>query len=214
MAVIPLEVTEWMKGYIGFGATDYDAGFIRGIEAGTFFMHEMLIRIDDIDRFVGDPGHAATMDGFIQCDALGGKRPVKGAAFNMFVDAKNPRLKYMLYRIPFHDGSGAPHTMFGHKTVHDDRTLDLYGDTTTLYVRIFRGDVPGHDLSTPAITSSALPDDPIAKGVIHIEKLDLYRSIRSFRSPGSNPAAAAHAFGAFGQFFMGKLWEVYGMALR
>ena len=27
-----LEVTEWMKGYLGFGVTDYDAGFIKGIE--------------------------------------------------------------------------------------------------------------------------------------------------------------------------------------
>jgi hypothetical protein len=47
-------------------------------------------------------------------------------------------------------------------------------------------------------------------GIIHIEKLDLIRSMRSFRSPGSTPAQSSHAMAAFGRFFLGKLWEIYG----
>jgi cholesterol oxidase len=201
MASIPLHVTEWMKGYIGFGAKDHDAGFIAGLESETFFLHEMDIKIDDIDRFVAEPKHTATMDGFIECAALGGKRPCTGATFNMLVDSATPALKYMLYRMPFSDGRGEPRTLIGHKTVHDDRSLDLWSDTTTLYVSIFEGLIKGSE--EPSVP-------PLAMGVIHIEKLDLIRSLRSFRSPGSTPAQASHAMSTFGRFFMGKLWEIYG----
>jgi hypothetical protein len=63
---VPLNVTEWMKGYVGFGATDTDAGFIEGIEQDTYFEHEVLIQIDDIDKFVDRPGviHIQVLDGF------------------------------------------------------------------------------------------------------------------------------------------------------
>src|SRR4051812_13884956 len=117
MTVTPLNATEWMKGYVGFGAADSDAGFIKGLEAGTYFMFEVHIHMDDIDRFVSEPAHQASMDGFVQCDALGGKLPFEGGTFNMLVDAKEPGLKLMLYRIPFTGGDGARRTMLGHKTI-------------------------------------------------------------------------------------------------
>jgi cholesterol oxidase len=205
MTSVPLQVREWMKGYLGFGATDHDAGFTQGMEQDTYFMHELLIRIDDVDRFVKEPDHGATMDGYIACDALGGRRPVEGARFNMFVDTKVAGLKHMLYRVHFLDGEGQPATMLGHKTVHDDRSLDLWSDTTTLYTRIFAGHLP--DGVEPV-------GPPRAMGMLHIEKLDLFKSLLSFRSPGASLVEANHAKNAFGQFFLGQLWEVYGRRAR
>ncbi|HEX2659678.1 MAG TPA: hypothetical protein VHU40_15445 [Polyangia bacterium] len=205
MTAVALQVTEWMKGYLGFGVSDYDAGFIKGIEGNAFFMHEMLIKIDDVDKFVSDPEHNATMDGYVSFDAFGGKRPVKDASFRMFVDSKTPGLKYMKYRIPFTNDKNQPLTMYGHKTIHDDKSLDLWSDTTTLYVSIHEG----------ALTAPEPPAGPaLAMGVIHIEKLDLFKSVMSFRSPGANPVQANHAMSAFGKFFLGKLWDIYGRVAR
>src|SRR5256885_12932540 len=125
---VPLNVTEWMKGYVGFGATDCDAGFIQGFDEGTYFEHEVLIAMDDIDRFVAEPTHTAAMTGYVLCDRLGGKRPFENGTFNMLVDAAKPGLKFMFYRMPFTDAAGKPHTMLGHKTIHDDHALDLWSD--------------------------------------------------------------------------------------
>jgi cholesterol oxidase len=200
MAATALEVTEWMKGYLGTGATDYDAGFIKGIQSKAFFVHEMLIQIDDVDRFVADPEHTASMNGYVSFDAFGGKRPVTNASFKMFVDA-GQGLKYMKYRMPFTTDKNQPLTLYGHKTIHNDGSLDLWSDTTTLYTSVFEG-----NLTTPEPPTSPA----LAMGIIHIEKLDLIKSVMSFRTPGASPAEATRARVTFGRFFLGNLWDTYG----
>lgn len=211
----PLSVTEWMKGYITLGATSYDDGFIQGIDSGLRFSHEVVISVDDIDRFVEEPRHEARMDGFIECEAFGGKRTVEGGTFNMLLDREDPKLKVMLYRIPFLDASGAQRTMMGHKTIHADRALDMLHDIMTLYIRIFEGDIPGPDISTTAIPGGVAPDiKPIAMGILHIETADAFRSARSFRAPGSGPLQAAEGAAKFGKFYLEGLWKVFGKAMR
>ena len=205
MTANALQVTEWMKGYLGLGASDPDAGFIKGIDSNAFFIHEMLIKIDDVDRFVSDPEHAAVMDGYVSFAAFGGKRPVTGASFKMFVDAKVPGLKYMKYRIPFTNDKQEPLTMYGHKTIHNDKTLDLWSDTTTLYTSVYTGNL---------VAPEPPPTPALARGIIHIEKLDLIKSIMSFKAPGATPAQANHAMTTFGRFFLGNLWEIYGRFAR
>ena len=44
---VPLNVTEWMKGYVGFGAADPNAGFAIGLIQGDYFEHEVW---NDTDR--------------------------------------------------------------------------------------------------------------------------------------------------------------------
>jgi cholesterol oxidase len=97
--------------------------------------------------------------------------------------------------------------MYGHKTVHNDKSLDLWGDTTTLYTSIYDG-----TLTTPDPPAQNV--QPLYRGIIHIEKLDLIKSLMSFRSPGSNPGEAQHAMSTFGRFFMGNLWDIYGKLAR
>jgi cholesterol oxidase len=197
---IPLTVEEWMKGFVGKGATDYEDGFVSGLDSGVSFLHDVLIDIDDIDRFVADKDHAASMTGFIECSLFGGRRPITSGVFNMFVDSAVPATRFMYYRMHFTDAGAEPWTLFGTKTVHDDHSLDLWSDTTTLYVSVHRG-----TLAEDPRTS----DPQGAKGVIHIELLDLLRQIRSFKSPGSSIPDTAHAMGAFFSFFLGQIWQVY-----
>jgi uncharacterized protein YbaR (Trm112 family) len=200
---VPLEVTEWMRGFIGLEAHDYDGGFIAGIDGGGRFEHEVRIRIADIDRFATDPRHEARLEGKLTCPALGGTFAVEDGVFRMLVDAQTPGLKFMRYFMPYREPSGRLRTVVGHKTVHDDRSLDAWADTTTLFVDVCEGPV--------AVDGPAPP--PVARGTIHIEKLDLIRSIRSFRSPGATVAEAAHARARFAGFLFGKLWDVYGPRL-
>jgi cholesterol oxidase len=207
---VPLEITEWMKGYVGFGATDSDAGYIQGLTENTPFSHEIVIRIDDIDRFVVEPTHAAPVDGHVDCPRFGGKCAFTGGMFNMLVDTATPGLKVMLYRMPFVDLSGARHTMLGHKTVRSDRALDLLNDIMRLTVRIFEGDVRGPAVGTAQLGPAEMPATPEAIGILHIQTLDGLRSGASFKSPGASPLEAASAAAKFGAFYLGELWDTYG----
>jgi hypothetical protein len=212
---VSLNVMEWMKGYVGFGATDTDAGFVEGIEQGTYFEHEVLIQIADIDAFVDKPDHTARMDGHVYCERLGGKLPFQGGMFNMLVADDNPSLYFMFYRMPLENAAGQRFTMLGHKTLHRDRSLDLWSDITTLAVRIFEGDVAGPDMTTPALGAAPdWPAAPIAMGIIHIQVLDGFRSARSFRSPGSSPLELAGAVKKFCGFYLDRLWDVYARVHR
>ncbi len=210
----PLNVTEWMKGFVGRGATDSDAGYITGVTENTPFMHEVKIHIDDIDRFVDEPTHTASMEGFIDCPLFGAnKNAFRGGMFNMLVDTSNPGLKVMLYRMPFVDGQGQSHTALGNKTINDDRALDLLHDIMTLTVAVFAGDVPGPLVSTPAMGPAQVPAQAEARGVIHIQWRDGIRSGMSFESPGSSLIDKEKAIAKFGSFYMGRLWNIFAKGL-
>jgi len=210
---VPLNVTEWIKGYVGFGATDADAGFIQGIQEGTYFEHEVLIEMDDIDRFVAEPTHTAKMRGYVLCDRLGGKRTFENGTFNMLVDSAQPGLKFMFYLMPFTDASGKPYTMLGHKTIHDDHAFDLWSDITTLAIRIFEGDVKGPDMTSLAMGPSDFDGKtPIAMGMLHIQILDGIKSAASFTSSAKNPLDGIAAVEKFGAFYLDRLWKIFGKA--
>jgi len=208
---VPLTVTERMKGYVGFGETDPETGFRVGMQADTYFEHEVEIEMDDIDRFIAEPAHFAPMKGHVRCDKLGGLCPLVGSTYNMLVDAADPKTSYMFYRLPFIAPDGKRYTTLGHKTLRDDPGFDLWGDITTLEIRVFEGDIAGPDVSTPVLGPKVdWPVLPIAVGVIHIQVLDGIKSAMSFRSPGSDAAQLADAVKKFCTFYGLKLWDLFG----
>jgi len=196
-----LEFTEEMKGYLTFGKTDYAEGFKQGKKDRNFFMFHLTIEIADVDSFVDDPMKQATAKGWVSCEALGGQRQVESGIFNLFVDTEDPDLKRMLYRLFFTDGSGHPLTMSGFKLVKDDPGLDLWEDTTTLYVRL----LAGH-----ADTEAAGTAEVVAAGKIHIYLKDFAKQLTTFRTHGGGVGARAGAMAKFGKLFLGDLWDVYG----
>jgi cholesterol oxidase len=211
---IPLNVTEWMKGYIGLGATDCDAGFIQGFDEGhsSYYEHEVAIQIADIDKFVKEPAHMARMEGAITCEKFGGLRPISDGVFNMLVDDKNPALKFMFYRMQFTDLNGKLYTTLGHKTIQNAHSLDLLSRITTLSIRVFEGSVQGPDMLTPVLGAPNFGGkSPLAMGVLHIQALDALRSAGSFKSPGSGVVDTVKAVAKFGEFYLDKLWDLYGV---
>ena len=95
-------------------------------------------------------------------------------------------------------------TISGVKIVESDGGgLDALRDTTTLFVRVFEGDVSeaGEAMATVRGT-----------GVIHIEFFDFLQQMTTFRAEGPSAAAEVQALGRFGGLFFGKLWDVYGPA--
>ena len=196
-----VEFTEEMKGFIAFGEDDYDKGFRRGRRDKTKCMFHLTITMDDIERFIEDPDHPGSADGYVHCDALGGRLPVSRGWFNLFVEAgERGERKLMLYRLFLEDGEGHPITLSGFKEVENDPGIDIWSDTSTLFTSILAGHVdPGGDDDAAAAL--------IARGVLHILPQDFVKQLTTFRI---DPPHRVDALARFSALFAGDLWEVFG----
>jgi cholesterol oxidase len=205
----PLNVKEWMKGYLGVGATDTDAGFIRGFDKAAAYEHDIKILMEDVDRFVAEPQHVGKIEGVIRCDLFGGERQITAGVYNMLIDDKDPRMSFFFYKLSFTSADGKPYTLLGHKTVHNDGGLDLLTDITTLTVRVFEGDIDGPDVTTPILGPAHMRPNAYAMGVVHIHWLDGLRSGASFETPGANTIQRWLAIEKFMSFYMRRLWAIF-----
>ena len=192
--------TEEMKGYITLGESDYEQGASEGRKSGTHLMFHLTIGVDDLVQFAADSKREATAEGWVGCDALGGRLPVERGVFNLFVDEENPAIKRMLYRLYFRDGAGHPVTLSGHKIIRNDPGADVWSDTTTLYTRVLRGHVHEAEESVAQI---------VATGIVRIFLLDFLRQLTTFRADGPSLISRTVALGRFGNLFAGQLWQVY-----
>jgi cholesterol oxidase len=200
-----LEFTEDMKGFVTLGEADYEAGYRQGRTDKTALMFHLTITTDDVDAFTLDATHVANAEGYVECDALGGRLPVERGVFNLFVDTGDPTTKHMLYRLFFADGVGHPLTLTGFKHIHDDPGMDLWRDTSTLYTHILGGHVEADGDDSAEV---------VASGVITIHLTDFARQLTTFRSHGGSAGDRARALERFGRLFMGELWGLYGLRAK
>ncbi len=128
-----------MKGFVALGDLDPETGHERGKASRDRLMFELTIAVDDVDRFVEDPGHLGSATGYVDSDLLGGRLEVERGWFNLFVETDDPDARQMLYRLWLRGPGGNPMTFTGVKLVRDEPGLDVWRDTSTLYVRIFNG---------------------------------------------------------------------------
>jgi cholesterol oxidase len=190
--------TEEMKGYLDFEETDYERAFEAGKAVRRKLMFHLTITADDVDRFVADPHHEASVAGWVECKALGGRRRVEGGHFNLFVDQDGDgRHKRMYYRLFFRDGSGHPLTLVGFKEVRDDPGFDVWSDTSTLYTRILAGHVAPEEEPGAEVLATA---------ILRILPHDFAKQLTTFRV---DPVRRVDALGRFGSLFAGSLWKSY-----
>ncbi|MFW6374410.1 MAG: patatin-like phospholipase family protein [Thermodesulfobacteriota bacterium] len=200
-ALTRLAFTEEMKGFITVGESDYQEGFKTGKSRGTSLAVRLTIQVDGVNRFVTHPDHEARIEGHVSCPVLGGWRPVDEGTFNLLVDEGDPAHKRFWYLLFFTDGNGNPLTLIGHKEVTDDPGLDLWADTTTLFVHLYKGRMrPDVDQGEAEIKGA---------GIIRIQLPDFMKQLTTFRVEGPTSADRIGALSRFGQLFMGKLWDVY-----
>ena len=199
-----LAFTETMTGFVTEGMTDCDAGYRRGRQGETDLRFRLTIRMPDVNRFLRDPDHPATADGYVEGRAVGGRRPVTDGRFNLFVDEGDPRRKFMRYRLYFTTPAGEPRTLRGHKEIKDDPGVDAWTDTTTLFTHVLRGHVPAEADGAAEV---------LAAGILHIRPRDFLKQLASFQTEGPTRADRWSALARFGGLFLGDLWTVYARRL-
>ena len=188
---------ERMAGHVAFGQEDFNEGLRRGRKDGCELALDLEIDIPDVDAFLADPEHAAPARGTVRCGPLGGRLPIEAGTFQLFVeDPRDARRKRMRYVLRCADREGRPVCVAGFKEVVDGPGLDVWQDTTTLFVRLHAGPDP-----TAPVT---------AAGIARISHAGFARQLLSMRARGGSPWARARALTRFQAHFAGELRHAYG----
>jgi hypothetical protein len=189
---------ERLSGWIDFDELSYNQALARGRELGNSCSQELTIRVEDIEAFLADPDHAASAEGVVFCDALGGELAVERGWFNLFVIEQSALHRRVLYRLFLRDGAGRPLTLSGFKDILHGPNFDVWEQTSRLLVRILRGHV-AEDPDGDELT--------IATGILHISRLGLMRMITTFRG-------GLRSLAEFDRFFVKSLVRDFGYRSR
>lgn len=201
---------ESMRGTVDFAGTPEDLPDGAGAHPSHPLRFTLDITVDNVDRFLAEPDHLARARGTIECEALGGCRPVSQGWFNLFVHDDEPAVKQMRYHLWFTDGTGHPLTLVGVKTVRNDPGFDVWSDTTTLATTI----IAGHGRPAPVAADTRNAEQSatceiVARGMLRISPAGFMHQLTTFRARGPNPGRRIGALGRFLRSFLGDLWDVY-----
>src|SRR5262249_12094144 len=186
-----VEFTERMAGYLSPAVNvPHETAARRGKEAGTTLSFTVTVLIDDVDRFVDDKQHRGRIIGTVQCPSLS-PEPLEifDGVFNlMSVDESAVGTKRFEDKFSLGGRGGSGYYFEGHKIVRSDADLDLWRDTTRLFIDLGKGAKGelGH----------------IARGMLEIAPSDFYIQMQTLKGTGGqNTNDRLRAVGKFGRFF-------------
>ena len=197
---IGIEFTERMVGnFSTVVTTDFASADADGKKTGSTFEFILTIAAQNLDELLHNEDYQAHIVGSVRAPALSpSPLVVTGGRFNLLVvDPDRVGGKNMRYRMQLHSEEGQSYWFEGTKYIANERGLDVWPDTTTLYVTVSEGAAPGGKL--------------VGRGILHILPEDFLKQLRATRAlnaPSSAQGLAAVA--RFGEYFAGSLWDVYG----
>lgn len=161
----------------------------------------VTVDVDDADKFLRDPAHAAQIFGTVELAPLSpAPMSIAGGSFNLFsADPARVETRQMEYKLPLVADDGRQFFFYGQKSIHDDAGFDMWHDTTTLAVSIHAGT----DSSGPVVAS----------GELKIQPADFIRQLRTMTVTGAdNLSQRLEIMRRFGFFFAGQLFSTFGGA--
>ncbi|HEX6568559.1 MAG TPA: GMC family oxidoreductase N-terminal domain-containing protein [Acidimicrobiales bacterium] len=189
--------TERMAGWAGPSVDGEPvSGAARGETDGSRIEFVLTIEIDDLPAMVADAATPGRVSGTVVAPVLSPRRlrVVDGTFRLAKEDPTHVDTWHMLYAMRLVADDGRYFTFDGHKVLHDRFGLDLWSDTTTLYVTI-RDDAGA----------------PVAAGVMRIAPGDFARQLSTVQVTGvESRAERALWLARFGRRFFRSLNNVYG----
>jgi choline dehydrogenase-like flavoprotein len=198
-----IRFTETMRGHLSTAVLDdYAAAETRGLQDGTILEFTVTVSSDDLDDMLKNPAHQGRIDGSITCPTLS-PHPlqVAGGVFTLLVDdPTRVHARQMTYRMIGVADNGKSYRVDGFKEIENDTPLDVWDDTTTLFVTVT-------DLNGAA-------EQVIGKGVLHILPADFLHQMTTMEvTNAATPLDALTGLAKFGLFFAGALFDAYGGVL-
>ena len=199
---VGIRFTETMRGHWSRTVLDdYLKAENEGRQQNRRLEFTVTVSTADLDAMLGDPTHPARLDGSITCPDLS-PQPlvVTNGSFNLLrTDPTRVNARQMIYRMTGRAADGAEYRLDGFKLVQDDRQLDVWADTTTLFVTVTR------------VASGGAAEATIGKGIVHILPADFLKQMTTMEVTGTtNPIEQLKGLAAFGKFFAGAVFDTYG----
>lgn len=194
-STVGITFRETMAGGFNLGSTDTAQGEQAGKAAGCTMSMNATIGIQDLRRFIADPGHLGGLSGSIDFAPLGLSMASTSGVFNLFSPTDNPKLKLMVYEMGFR-AQGKDYYLAGQKDVQEHPVYELWKDTTTLYSLLHEGEDKSGKVVGAGILSLGL--EALVKMCLAMRATD-----------AASPLEAAQALTDFGHFFLGELWDTY-----
>lgn len=198
-----IKFTETMRGHLSTSVlNDYAAAEARGIADGTILEFTVTVSSDNLDDMLQNPNHEARLDGSITCPALSAAAlTVSHGVFRLLVvDPARANARQMFYRMTGVAADGTQYRVDGFKEIENDARLEIWQDTTTLFVTVTRLNGGGETV--------------VGKGILHILPADFLHQITTMEVTGAaTPLDALKGLAQFGLFFAGALFDTYGGVL-
>jgi cholesterol oxidase len=202
--LLGIQFTETMKGYFSTAVLDeYERAWAKGKKDKSPFQFTLTIVSDDLERMLSDQQHKASILGTVIAPALSPQPlTVTNGEFNLFVlDPDEPRTRRMWYRMRMASEEGKTYHFEGFKLVRDDPGLDMWSDTTTLFITVREGE--GSDAPV------------VGKGILKIKPTDFARQLTTMQVKNARNVGEVLAANArFGRFFAGALFDTYARLAR
>ncbi|TMQ04577.1 MAG: choline dehydrogenase [Deltaproteobacteria bacterium] len=197
---VGIEFTERMTGHVSTRVVDdFARAEADGRSNGSPFEFVLTIVAEDLDQFVADDRYEAGMVGTVQAPALSAQ-PLSATQGRFVLAAPDPErvgTRNMRYAMKLTSAEGNHYWFEGTKYIKDDPGLDLWPDTTTLYITVTEGPGPGGAV--------------VGRGILHNHVGDFLRQLRTMRAVNAHGAAQRlGAVARFGAHFVRNLWDVYG----
>jgi cholesterol oxidase len=209
-APVGVSFTERMAGFIapvsadpGSNGAAYRIARDAGRTARSTFDLLATIKVGDIELFAADPDHTGTLVGTITAPAISPEPlDISEGVFNLMrIDRDRVETRRFDYKALLTSREGRQFRFTGFKLVHDSRfELDLWGDTSTLYISI--------EEISPAGTAT---QPARFAGILNINPTDFVKQLATLAGTGgSSRLKRLAAVGKFGGLFAGSLFDVYG----
>lgn len=202
---VGIEFTETMRGFVATGELadgDFQAAAKAGEAANSKLEFTATITSDDLDEMLRNRQHRAQLHGTVTAPALSAQpiRVTHGTFELLTQDPDDPRARRMTYRMPLTTESGRRLFLHGFKLVRDDKGLDVWSDTTTLFITVY----DGVDETAPCV----------GRGILKIHPKDFATQLRTFKITNAGSIVRRlKAAADFGRFFAGALYDTYGGVL-
>jgi len=196
---IGVQFTETMTGYFSAEEKeDFKKAYETGKAKDSPFEFTLTIQVQDTDRFVADPDHEAGMVGTVTAPVLSAHPlSTSGGKFNLFVPSPGePGRKKMKYEMLMHTTEGKTYFFKGYKDIYDDKGVDVWKDTTVLFISVY----DGQDDSAPLL----------GKGMLKIEINDFRKQLTTMKAlRAQSKKEELGAILKFGKLFAGNVWDTY-----
>ena len=197
---IGVTFTEAMRGFFRADPSlDFATAARAGEDADSRLEFTVTITSDDLNAMLASDTHRARLHGVVSASAISPHHlTVTNGSFELLTqDTEEIGVRRMSYRMPLLAHDGTRYFLHGFKRIRDDKGIDVWADTTTLYVTVNAGE----DESAPVV----------GRGILKIQPRDFARQMRTFKITGAgNIARRLAALAQFGSFFAGSLYETYG----